>query len=127
MTKLNPTTEYQEHIAFVRWFELNYPKIKHLLMHYPSGEKREFNVGVKLKKMGVKRGIPDFFLAVPLIHDAGLWIELKSKKGKITKEQEFYLHDLAEHGYKTVVAYGWEEAAKIVKDYLDFEKRSEDF
>lgn len=127
MTKLNPTTEYQEHIAFVKWFELSYPKYKHLLIHIPNGELRDKRTGAKLKKMGVRKGLPDFFLAVTLkkfaLNDfdyrSGLWIELKSKKGKLMIDQATYLSELSKSGYSACVAYGWEDAANYVISYFD--------
>jgi len=125
MTKLNPTTEYQEHIEFLKWFCYSYPKYNRLLIHYPVGEKRDGYTGIKLKRMAARKGIPDFFLALPRrfsntdnFRYAGLWLELKSKKGKLTKDQKFYLKEFEDRGYACGVAYGWEEAAKIVKYYL---------
>ena len=41
--------------------------------------------------MGVKAGVSDLFLAYPNPNFHGLWIELKSEKGKKSPEQKHWL------------------------------------
>ena len=68
--------------------------------------------------MGVKAGVPDLQLLVPngLIH--GLWIELKSKKGKLQPSQRLMIQRLEEQGYLCKVCFGADEAINEIKKYL---------
>lgn len=88
--------------------------------------------GSRAKAEGVRKGIPDIFLPYPrvslqykLIY--GLYIELKkpsskpikeTSKGGLSEEQLEFAKYAKESGYAWHVAYGWEEAAKIIQDYL---------
>ena len=120
--------EELEQTALVQWFDYTYPQYTKitegrkrisLLWHIPNGGLRIKSVAYRLKKQGVRPGVPDLFLAVAKHGFFGLFIEMKSKDGKVTKEQEIYLDILNEQGYKAVVCYGWNEAAKIIKEYLN--------
>ena len=53
--------------------------------------------------MAMQKGYPDLFLAVPRGGYHGLYVELKSNRGRLTDEQEMMLALLAEQGYKTAV------------------------
>lgn len=71
---------------------------------------------------GVKSGVPDICLPVARGGYHGLFIELKRQHGNTaTKNQNTWLADLREQGYATAVAYGWEQAAKIITDYMEGE------
>ena len=48
----------------------------------------------------------------------GLFIEMKSSKGKTSKEQEHWLSELNKEGYKAVVCHSWIDAAKEIIKYL---------
>jgi hypothetical protein len=68
--------------------------------------------------MGVKAGVPDLQLLVPngLIH--GLWIELKSKAGKLQPNQRLMIQRLEEQGYLLQSLFGADEAIQEIKKYL---------
>ena len=82
------------------------------------GGSRNVIEAAKFKKMGVKAGVPDLQLLVPngLIH--GLWIELKSKKGKLQPSQRLMMQRLEEQGYLCKVCFGADEAINEIKKYL---------
>lgn len=71
--------------------------------------------------MGVKRGVPDLVLPVPSNGFHGLYIELKTEKGKPSAEQTWWLSELSARGYKTVICYGFEEAVNTLISYLSTE------
>lgn len=94
--------------------------------------------GALLKRMGVSKGFPDYFLPYPVceiktngfdlkgneviagyvIH-CGLAIELKKdEKQKPSKEQLEWIKTLNENKYKAVVADNADHAIQIVKEYL---------
>lgn len=86
-----------------------------LWCHVPNGEKRSKRVAAKLKRMGVKPGVPDvlIFTRPPLA------IELKRAdgKGRVSKEQRQWLADLQADGWTICVAVGYKEAWERVKEH----------
>jgi hypothetical protein len=79
--------------------------------------------GAKAKAEGVKAGVGDIFLPVPMWdytgrNDYGLYIELKVGKNNPSDVQLKFIYDMTVAGYQAKVAYGWLEAQKIILDYL---------
>ena len=69
----------------------------HLLwFHVPNGGKRHILEAVKMKRMGVKAGVPDLVI----IPKAGpvCFIELKAEDGDTTELQEFWIKSLPDYG-----------------------------
>jgi len=114
--------EHELQKACVRWFTLQYPEIKDLLIAIPNGGQRNVIVAAKLKAEGAKAGVPDLVLAVPdsPFHweHAGLWIEMKTAKGRLQPSQKEYLKKLAYHGYAVAVCRSFDEFRATVKQYL---------
>jgi VRR-NUC domain len=113
-----------DHINTVNWFRHHFPELE-LDFHHFANERKfekkggaEFYAGKILKRMGVQRGVPDFFLAFPQNGKAGLWIELKVGTNKPSKEQKDFLARKTERGYVAVCVWGTEEAREIIKNYL---------
>ena len=103
--------EDREQIALFTWIRANqsrYPLLG-LVYHCPNGGHRDIRTAAKFKAMGVRRGIWDIFLPVPL---PGLWIEMKVGTGKLTLEQAAWRKSLMPYGYQFYVAYNWIEAAR---------------
>lgn len=81
--------------------------------------------GVKLTKtqagiakgQGMLSGVPDLFLPVPRQSFHGLYIEMKSEKGRVTDNQEWFLSKTNGLGYKTAVCYSAKEAIETIQDY----------
>lgn len=84
----------------------------------PNGELRPDGVGRKLKAGGVKAGVPDICLPFPARGYHGLYIEMKIKKCKPEPEQIDYLEWLTGCGYLALVVNGFDEAKRILCDYL---------
>ena len=51
----------------------------------------------------------------------GLFIEMKSEKGRLTENQQWFLTNAESVGYKTVVCYGSKEAIAAIQAYYDQE------
>lgn len=74
----------------------------------------------RLQMEGTKRGVPDLCLAVARGQWHGLYIEMKRVKGgKLSMEQISWLSRLTAEGYRAEVAYGFEQAKKIILDYVN--------
>lgn len=115
-------TESEEQIALFEWTEWESGRIPQLrlMFHIPNGGKRNKATAARLKREGVKAGVPDVFLPVPRGRYHGLFIEMKREKdGRLSQEQKRWLEELSKMGYKAEVCRGWEEAANMVKGYLE--------
>jgi hypothetical protein len=110
--------EQIEHINIVNWFNYQFPELKDDLHHFANERVCSVQQGRTLKRMGVKRGVADFFLALPLGGKSGLWLELKVGKNKPTKEQMDFLARKAARGYEALVVWGFDAAKAIILSYL---------
>lgn len=126
--------EEQHCIAFFEWAQLQaniWPELK-LLYHVPNGGVRPkaldkhgkvYSVeGVKLKRMGARKGVLDYNLPVPRaimgVIRPGLWIEFKAKGRKLTPEQREFAGALEQQGHMVVVVFDWETAKQYITQYL---------
>ena len=105
--------------ACVRWFEKAHPKLGMLIHHSPNGGKRDARTAATMKKMGTRAGFPDLVLLVPMGGYHGLFIEMKTKKGKQSEYQKEYERLVTEQGYKYCLCRSLEDFMKIIKDYLE--------
>lgn len=113
-----------DHINTVNWFKHYYPELEDDFHHFANERKFEKKGGVEyyagliLKRMGVKRGVADFFLAFPQNGKAGLWIELKVDKNKPSQEQQAFLARKLQRGYEAVCVWGTNAAREAISAYL---------
>lgn len=112
------TDEQIAHINIVNWFREIYPELSDDFHHFANERKCSAQQGRLLKRMGVMKGVSDFFLAFPIDGYCGLWIELKVNKGTITKEQERFLTRKMKNGYGCAAVWGSEAAKEVIKSYL---------
>jgi len=68
--------------------------------------------------MGVKPGVPDVFMAIPVHPYHGLFIEFKSGKNTLTSTQKSMIFNLTLEGYKVETCYSVDEAIKAVNAYV---------
>ncbi len=113
--KRSETTEQINLFNWAKRTESIVPELA-LLHHIPNEGKR--NNGSILKAAGLKSGVPDISLPVPMGPFHGLYIELKFGKNKTTKAQEDFMELLKQQNFKTAVCYGAEEARDEILDYL---------
>lgn len=121
---LRKPTEHQEQVSLFRWLTFNTKAHPVLALAFKITNEGTASVrrGAWNKAEGIKRGIPDIFLPVPTMMGGimayGLWIEMKSAKGRLTPEQKAWLAALDNQGYDVAICYSWTEAAKKIADYL---------
>lgn len=68
---------------------------------------------------GVKKGVPDLCLPVPRGDYHGLYIEMKTQRGKTSDAQGWWGDKLTEQGYFWEVCHGWESAIRVLEWYLN--------
>ena len=110
--------EQAEHINVVNWFNYQFPELQKDFHHFANERKCSIQQGRTLKRMGVQKGVLDFFLALPLNGRAGFWIELKVGKNKPTKEQIEFAERKIERGYDAAFVWGFEATKEIIMNYL---------
>lgn len=116
-------SEHTEQVTLMNWCKLmerSYPQLA-LIFSIPNGGKRHIGTARKLKAEGVKSGVPDIFLSVAKNGKHGLYIELKYGKNKPSKNQLEWLSALSDEGYEAKVCYGFDEAKKVICNYMGIE------
>ena len=124
----------------VKWFNLQYPQYRGLLVHIPNEGRRTIKVingrpvcigGAKLKAEGLVKGAADLVLFVPNKYFHALCLETKvelfdysSGKEKKTKtyqspEQKEWQALVESQGYRYEVYRNIDEFRKIVLEYMD--------
>lgn len=110
--------EQAQQIAWVEWFTWQYRDLAPLLHHSPNGGSRNLLEAKKFKAMGVRAGFPDLFLAIPSNGFHGLFVELKSAKGRLSDGQKAYHELLRRQGYRVEVVKDFDTFKKIIEEYL---------
>lgn len=117
-----------------KYIKKQYPNVV-FFCDMASGLRLPIWLGKLHKGMRSSRGIPDLFIAnVKMRADhtiwaTGLFIELKRPEARLKnggiaaskhhKEQEAILRELRFEGYRAEFACGFEEAKKLIDEYLD--------
>ena len=85
----------------------------------PNGGSRNYYEAIAMKKAGLLAGVPDLCLPMASKGKHSLYIEMKRKSGGVVSEsQKTVMERLNEFGNHAVVCRGFEEAQKVILDYL---------
>jgi hypothetical protein len=113
--------EGNEQTVFFRWLQLQHPSVFNMAYHTPNGGHRSKSEGARLKKQGVKAGVPDVCIAIAKGGYFGLYIEFKAtppKDSAVSVSQGEWLAKLSAQGYKAVLCKGLDSIMAEVSDYL---------
>ena len=110
-------TESQEQCAFIDYLKVRHPLYYSLIFHVPNGGYRTKWEASSLKKNGVKSGVPDLFLPVAHPPYHGIFIEMKSKNGRLSDNQLIYCENVINQNYAVGICYGFDEAVRCLDDY----------
>ena len=123
--------EQQEAKAFYEWCGLQQYrgiKLAQAIVMIPNGAHlagtpaQRARQMMKLKAMGFRVGAHDYFLPIPRPPYYGMWLELKRRDQAHASAAQEEFHHLVRHlGYFSILARGWEDAAKQVSLYLGFD------
>ena len=111
--------EHRIQSACVRWFRLQYPKMKHNLFAVPNGSKRDVIIGAKLKEEGVLAGVADLILLKSNRFYGALLIEMKTPEGRQSDTQKEWQQKITDDGFKYVIVRSLEDFQREVKQYLE--------
>ncbi len=125
-TKRGHQTEHALQASCVRWFRNRYPRYAWLLFAIPNGADLGGKTPIaraknwqKLELEGAVKGAADLFLAVPSGRLSGLFIEMKTPKGKQSEFQKRFEAQVVGVGYGYVIPRSHEEFEAVVKGYLE--------
>ena len=114
------------HKQVVEWAEYQAGAMPELrsLFHPPNGGHRRKATAARMKAMGAKAGVPDLCLPVACTMRDGtrygaLWIELKSKTGRLRDSQRQWRNRLRRHGHAWALCRSFDDAKAALMDYLD--------
>lgn len=104
--------------ACVEWFRFQFPKFHKLLFAVPNGGRRGIIEATRMKGEGVVPGVSDLLFLYPSKGYHGLCIEMKTKRGRQSKEQKIWQAEVQSVGYKYVICRSIEDFMEQVKIYL---------
>lgn len=87
--------------------------------HVANERRTSIQQGVRLKKKGVKSGVPDCLIFEAKKGYRGLAIELKVGKNNPSKNQLEWLDKLNNKGWKTAICYSLDEVINELDKYLN--------
>lgn len=110
---------------FFKWIDavkIKYPEVD-LFYAIPNGSNLTKFGRYVGSITGRKSGVPDTHLPLPGMDDKrvahSLWIEFKTPKGVVSKEQWDWIVRLRMSGHRAEVCRSWVDAANITIDYLN--------
>lgn len=116
MSVRSESTEQIDLIARVDWL---LPGVARYVFAIPNGGLRSPKTAARLRREGVRPGVPDLFVALPRGEWHGLFIEMKRSKGSSTSPEQLDIHaDYRAVGYRVEVCKSADAAWAVLKEYL---------
>lgn len=115
----------EDHIqeTCVRWYRLVHRD--KMITSFPAGyvfggdaTKRAI-LGKRMKDMGYMKGVPDLFIPHANRFYHGMFIEMKTPKGRLSPEQKESIRRLESENYKCTVCRSLDEFMKAVNEYME--------
>lgn len=121
--------EEEEQTQLVDEFERTWPELSPCLMHIPNGGSRKNRFeGYRLKRAGVRPGVSDLLLAVPMMGPEwpmgfcpGMFMEFKAappNDAAVSVSQKNHIELMRARGYRALVCRGVPEAMAVFRSYL---------
>ena len=119
--------EETEQILLFQWRDLSVRDIPELRWLHSSlnGVPLSPGLAVKMRRMGMTKGVVDVFLPVVRNGYAGLYIEMKRRNGvksNLSEAQSEFIDFAREQGYRAEWCKGWEMARDMILNYLEATK-----
>lgn len=118
-TPIGRTSEQDEQITAMKWLALTHKNVFDVTMAIPNEGRTSWYGGQRMKMAGVKAGAPDLILPVALKGYHGVFVEMKSRQGKVRPNQAEMHERLRAQGFYVPVCYCADEFIEVVEDYLE--------
>jgi hypothetical protein len=118
-------SEHELQVSFVTWFRNRYRQHAERLFAIPNGAALSGDRIARAKQWqrlqaeGALPGVADLFLAVPSGELAGLWIEMKTQKGRQSDAQKRFEMNMIAAGFGYAMPRSREEFQKVITSYLE--------
>lgn len=119
-------SEHELQASCVRWFRNKYRHLAEHLFAIPNGAVLRGGDRIqrakqwqRLEREGAMAGVADLFLAVPSGDLAGLWIEMKTPRGRQSDAQKRFESNMVRAGFGYVCPRGRDEFERVVVSYLE--------
>lgn len=112
--------EHNEQVAFfkvVDLYAITDPRYK-CIFAVPNAFKRTPRQGKWMKDEGLKAGVPDIVVAYPSGQYHGLFIEMKTRSGRLSAAQREWIERVRWAGYRAEVCFGCDDALDTVQQYF---------
>ena len=130
------TYEQQRVVGWASYQSFEGGKVGAFLFAIPNGGSRRKTCGrisqeaLRMKREGVRSGVPDLFLALPSKEGHhGLFIEMKRRiksLSSVSDAQRAWQEKLRQAGYRAEICYGSDEAIATIKAYLHLGEKNVD-
>jgi hypothetical protein len=125
LQKLQIATEKQEQRAIVKWLSVH-RKLSRYYFKITNEGNRTPAQARNLKLEGLRPGVSDIFIAYPTSIHHGLFLEVKrnmnyppsAKNSETWLLQEEWLTRVKSVGFEGRFCYGFDDAIKIIEEYL---------
>lgn len=94
-------------------------KYKIPFYHFVNEGKRSPQNCSLLKKMGMQSGVSDLFMPRGNQTFKGLWVEIKTLKGRVIASQLQFMNDMIAEGYAAHITRGYDESINIIKNFYN--------
>lgn len=91
---------------------MRYREPKYLIYSIPNGGKRNVREAARMKKQGVRAGVPDLQV---LTSDKMFFVEMKAGKNKQSDNQIEFQKIVEQMNFKYYVCYSFDEFEKVCK------------
>lgn len=112
--------EHELQEAVFAWVEIaqqQHPELA-LLFAIEPGVRLSIGAALRLKRRGVRSGVPDLCLPVKTPRSPCLWIELKSPRGRLAPGQRWRHQAMARWGHPVTVCRSWGEVLAALENHL---------
>ena len=107
-------SEAEEQITVVEYCDLKRIPVYHV----PNEAKRSPQGGLYMRRLGLRAGVPDLCIPVARGKYHSLYIEMKTKKGRVTERQADWIELLREQGMCAYVCHGADNAIALIDLYM---------
>ena len=108
--------EQQLQESFVKYISLKYPGTRYCASL--GGIRTTIKQAIKARDGGYVKGFPDVQILTARGGFFGLFIELKTTKGRATKHQKEWIKDLQKEGYCAEICKGIDQAMDCLDQYM---------
>ena len=104
-------------IAIVKYLKFKYSRA--LFTNTLGGIRTSFKQAVKAKQTGYLKGVSDLLILEPNKKYFGLFLEIKTDKGKLSPTQREFITKASKRNYKAIAGYGLNNCIDIIDRYFN--------